>query len=105
MKKLFYVYDSVEEINIGYFEAQSLDVLLRNNAKAFAQLCPHYVDDWKFYCLGSSPKPTNNGFNLDLFEFLETDTLKPIDITSSSEVELASTPMTPEEVEKLKSQK
>lgn len=105
MKKLFYVYDSVEEVNVGYFECQSLDVLLRNNAKIFAQMSPHYVDDWKFYCLGYSPKPTDDVFNLDLFKCLDTDIIEPIDITSSDAVELASSPMTSDEVEKLKSEK
>lgn len=101
MKKLFYVYDSVEEVNVGYFECQSLDILLRNNGKIFSQMSPHYFDDWKFYCLGNSPKPTDDGLNLGF----EVKTLKPIDISSFSEVELPSTPMTPDEVEKLKSEK
>lgn len=101
MKKLFYIYDSVEEVNIGYFECQSLDVLLRNNGKIFSQMSPHYVEDWRFYCLGNSPKPVNDGLNLDF----AIGTLSPIDITSSSQVERPSTPMTPEEVKKLKSEK
>lgn len=105
MKKLFYVYDSVEEVNVGYFECQSLDVLLRNNAKIFAQMSPHYVDDWKFYCLGNAPKPTQDDSGLYIFKHLETGTIKPIDITSSLEVERPSTPMTSGEVEKLKSEK
>lgn len=100
MKKLFYVYDSVEEVNVGYFECQSLDILLRNNGKTFSRMSPHYVDDWKFYDLGNAPKPTDGWLNLD-FEFKP---LEPIDIRSSAAVELPSTPMTPEEVDKLKSQ-
>lgn len=104
MKKLFYVYDSVEEVNVGYFECQSLDILLRNNAKIFSQMSPHYVDDWRFYCLGPSPKPTNNGLNLS-WSGAPFEALKPIDITSSIEVERPSTPMTSDEVEKLRSEK
>lgn len=101
MKKLFYVYDSVEEVNVGYFECQSLDVLLRNNGKVFAQMSPHYVEDWKFYCLGNPPKPVDGGSNL----YFGSSHLEPIDITSSAEVECPSTSMTPDEVEKLKAQK
>lgn len=101
MKKLFYVYDSVEEVNVGYFECQSLDVLLRNNGKIFAQMSPHYVDDWTFFCLGNAPKPHKEGL---LFDF-DTGCLQPIDIKSSVGVEKESTPMSPDEVEKLKSQK
>lgn len=101
MKKLFYVYDSVEEVNVGYFECQSLDVLLRNNAKVFAQMSPHYVDDWQFYCLGHCPKPVDGMLNLDFV----SDTLEPVDITSSAEVERSSTPMESEEIEKFKSEK
>lgn len=101
MKKLFYIYDSVEEVNIGYFECQSIDVLLRNNAKAFSQICPHYTDDWKFYCLGNPPKPVND----ELIISFGHKALKPIDITSSAEVERSSTPMTPDEVDKLRSEK
>lgn len=101
MKKLFYVYDSVEEVNVGYFECQSLDVLLRNNGKIFAKMSPHYVDDWRFYCLGDLPRPHDD----ELIISFGHKALKPIDIRSSAAVELPSTPMTSEEVEELKSQK
>lgn len=101
MKKLYYVYDSVEEVNIGYFECQSLDVLLRNNGKVFAQMSPHYVDDWRFYCIGNSPKPDGDSLNLDFIY----GTLEPIDIKSSALVERPSTPMEAEEIEKLKLEK
>lgn len=101
MKKLFYVYDSVEEVNVGYFECQSLDILLRNNAKIFAKMSPHYVEDWSFFCLGNAPRLDKNGL---LFDF-DTGCLQPIDIKSSVNVECQSNPMTPDEVEKLKSEK
>lgn len=67
MKKLFYIYDSVEEVNVGYFECQSLDILLRNNGKIFAQMSPHYVEDWSFFCLGNAPRPHKEGLLFAIF--------------------------------------
>lgn len=98
MKKIFYIYDSVEEHSIGFFVGKNFGIVMRNNYKIFSQINKHYTTDWKVYEVGE--EDCGDGSLLTFYkDFIEHDFSEFT--TPEEEVR----PMSPEELDALKKQK
>lgn len=98
MKKIFYIYDTVEEHSIGFFEGKNFGVVVRNNYKIFSQINKHYDTDWKVYEVGEVVKDNENTPVLFYDEYIIHD------FSEFETPEEIAKPMSPEEVKALQVQ-